>query len=111
MRVLFQSWCTLPPPLWLAWIADPERLSDRRKRVGSDSTGGRAGPAELIEDGVNGFLIPMNDEALYVKQLDRLLADAGVRCRFSEQARVSIGQVSQETVLARFEQLVSGAKS
>ena len=64
------------------------------------------GPGELIEDGVNGFLVPMDDEALYVKQLDRLLADEDVRCRFSEQARVSIGQFGQEAVLARFEQLV-----
>ena len=64
------------------------------------------GPAELIEDGVNGFLVPMDDEALYRKQLDRLLADESVRCRFSEQARESIGQFRQETVLARFEQLV-----
>ncbi|MFO7902409.1 MAG: hypothetical protein R6U98_07105 [Pirellulaceae bacterium] len=43
---------------------------------------------------------------LYRKQLDRLLADEGVRSRLSEQARESIGQFRQETVLARFEQLV-----
>ena len=87
-------------------MADPGCLSVRKKPVGSDSTGGPTGPAELIEDGVNGFLVPMDDEALYIKQLARLLADEDVRCHFSEQARVSIGQFRQETVLARFEQLV-----
>ncbi len=69
------------------------------------------GPAELIDNGVNGFLVPIDDDALYKKQLDRLLADPEVRCRFSEQARESIRKFSQETVLGKFEELVSRAKA
>ena len=65
------------------------------------------GPSELIEDGVNGLLVPMGDEALFVKELDRLLADESLRCYFSEQARESIKQFSHETVLENFERLVN----
>lgn len=69
------------------------------------------GPSELIKDNVNGFLVPMGDEALYVARLERLLADEPLRSRFSEQARQSIRRFSHETVLAKFEHLVTGKRA
>jgi glycosyltransferase involved in cell wall biosynthesis len=45
-----------------------------------------AGPSDLIEDGKNGFLIPMLDSDLYKKKLKKLLSDSALRGEFGERA-------------------------
>lgn len=69
------------------------------------------GPAQLIDNEVNGFLVPMGDNDLYIRQLARLLGDDGLRCRFSEQARQNIRDFSRERVLVKFEELIPGKNS
>jgi len=46
-----------------------------------------AGPADLIDDGLNGFLIPEGDEHLYLQRLQLLMSDENLRMKFGEQAR------------------------
>lgn len=69
------------------------------------------GPSELIDNDVNGFLVPMGDDRLYVGQLERLLADDSLRRHFSVQARESVRQFSRERMLAKFEELILGTNS
>ena len=51
------------------------------------------GPAELIEDGVNGILIPVDDEQALTEALDKLLSDEEYRNRLGEEAKKLIEKV------------------
>lgn len=59
-----------------------------------------AGPADIIDDGVSGFLIPLEDHQLYQKRLSELMADEDLRLRFGKAAvekmkRFSSGKITQ----------------
>lgn len=41
-----------------------------------------AGPSDLIVNGDNGFLIPVNEKELYISQLIKLMGDKGLRSHF-----------------------------
>lgn len=45
-----------------------------------------AGPADLIEHGVNGFIVPLNDEVLFQQYLETLMRDQELRARIRAQA-------------------------
>jgi glycosyltransferase involved in cell wall biosynthesis len=45
------------------------------------------GPAEMIEDGVNGFLIPLGDCRAAAARCTQLLADPDLRARLGKEAR------------------------
>ena len=62
-----------------------------------------AGPADLITDSVNGYLIPAGDRASYVQKLEKLLDDQEKRLQFSGRARDSVAGFSIENVLGRLE--------
>jgi glycosyltransferase involved in cell wall biosynthesis len=51
--------------------------------VGTDS----GGPAELIEDGKRGFIVPPGDPQAIAKALRTLLKDPSLRSQMIEQAR------------------------
>ena len=56
------------------------------------------GPAELIENGVNGILIPVDDENALTDALDKVLADNEYRNRLGENAKKLIGKVHPDIV-------------
>lgn len=60
------------------------------------------GPAELIENGINGILIPVDDEKALAEALDKLLADAEYRNRLSEEAKKLIEKVHPDVVNKRW---------
>ncbi len=45
------------------------------------------GPADLIEDGENGFLVPLNDIDLFTKRLQQLINDEKLKDKFSNEAK------------------------
>jgi alpha-maltose-1-phosphate synthase len=45
------------------------------------------GSAEVVEDGVNGFVVPSRDAGALASRLDMLLADADIRARMGAAAR------------------------
>lgn len=45
-----------------------------------------AGPSDLINDGENGFLVPLNDESLFVDRLSSLMCNDILRKEFGEKA-------------------------
>lgn len=51
-----------------------------------------AGVSELVEEGVNGFLVPPSDPLTLSARLQTLLADAELRQRFGEQGKLKVSQ-------------------
>ena len=47
-------------------------------------------PHDLVEDGVNGFIVPQGDISLLSKKLELLLDDDDLRNKFSNAARREI---------------------
>ncbi len=64
------------------------------------------GPRELVEDGVNGFLVDDDDQAAYTEALSRVLADDALRSRLSRGALESAGTYSLPAVGARWRGLL-----
>lgn len=46
------------------------------------------GPADIIEDGKNGFLTEMHDDSTFARKLSELIADENLRRRMAEAARI-----------------------
>lgn len=65
-----------------------------------------AGPSELIQDGINGYLIPLFDETLFQEKLQRLIDSEELRLTFGEQGQKSIKNFSVEKVGAKFMQIL-----
>lgn len=61
------------------------------------------GPGDLIEDAVNGFLVPLGDEPQFARRLQQLMDDKLLRERFSEAARVSMGRFEAEVIMGKLE--------
>jgi GalNAc-alpha-(1->4)-GalNAc-alpha-(1->3)-diNAcBac-PP-undecaprenol alpha-1,4-N-acetyl-D-galactosaminyltransferase len=61
-----------------------------------------AGPSDIIDDGVNGFLIPEGDHELYKEKLKLLMEDKGLRERFGKAAREKMKQFDAEKITQRF---------
>lgn len=59
------------------------------------------GPAEIIQDGVDGMLVPPSDVDALARQLTRLAADPGLRRRLGDSARLSSRRFSPEAARAR----------
>ena len=64
------------------------------------------GPSELIEHGVNGFLVEPGDEAEYAKLLQQLIGDADLRAKFSRKARKSMKKFEVGLVMQRLEEII-----
>jgi len=66
-----------------------------------------AGPSEMIEDGKNGFLIPLFDEHLFAEKLRFLINHEENRVAMGIKARTSIGQFSKLEIAEKFYQLIT----
>lgn len=56
------------------------------------------GPADLIEDGVNGFLVPLDDDNLFLQRLVELMNDEVLLSELARKARESMQRFSEERV-------------
>ena len=65
------------------------------------------GPAELIEHGVNGFLVEMGDEARFAELLQQMIERDDLRAQFSRNARASMRKFHAEQVLRHLEDLIA----
>jgi GalNAc-alpha-(1->4)-GalNAc-alpha-(1->3)-diNAcBac-PP-undecaprenol alpha-1,4-N-acetyl-D-galactosaminyltransferase len=61
-----------------------------------------AGPSDIIDDGINGFLIPEGDENLYISKLKFLMEDANLRQKFGEAAQVKMKKFEASKIAKRF---------
>lgn len=64
------------------------------------------GPAELIADGVNGYLIPAFDCELMAERIDCMIEDAGLRERFSSNAGIGMEEYRPDFVLERWNRVL-----
>lgn len=64
----------------------------------------RVGPAAVINDGENGFLIPDRDEDLFAKKVIELLCEDGV---YSENCKKRAEDFSEEKIMAQWAELLN----
>ena len=64
------------------------------------------GPREIIEDGINGYLIPDGDEKLFVDKLLLLINNESMRNRFGQNAMLSTSRFSLKSVGQRWIELL-----
>jgi glycosyltransferase involved in cell wall biosynthesis len=65
----------------------------------------RFGPSAVIDDGVNGFLVPEGDVAGLAEKICRLIEDEKMRQRFSQAALEKSKQFAVDVVMARWKKL------
>lgn len=64
------------------------------------------GPAELISDGTNGYLIPAFDCDRMAEKLERLIENAELRESFSLKAKLGMEKYSPDCILAQWSQVI-----
>lgn len=64
------------------------------------------GPREIIEDGINGYLIPDGDEKLFVDKLLLLINNESMRNRLSQNAMISTAKFSLKSIGQRWVELL-----
>lgn len=61
-----------------------------------------AGPSDMIEDHLNGFLIQTHDEKAFQEKLKRLIENEDLRDVFSSNSKFKIKEFSKEKIINRF---------
>ena len=61
-----------------------------------------AGPSDIIDDGVNGFLIPQGDHEMYQEKLALLMKDVALRLRFGKAAQEKMKQFDAKKITQQF---------
>lgn len=70
-----------------------------------------AGPADLIDDGLNGFLVPVNDHKQYVDKLGRLMDDVELRRKFGANAKEKMKKFNEGMITEVFFRNITGPTS
>lgn len=65
-----------------------------------------AGPSDMIQDGQNGFLVPLFNYALFAERLAALMDDAALREQLGQAAQQSIRQFSTAAIGEKFYETV-----
>ncbi len=65
-----------------------------------------AGPAEMIDDGVNGRLVPVEDVAALTRVMAELMAQPDLRSRLGREAMKVRERFRQESIMAQWEALL-----
>ena len=63
------------------------------------------GPREIIADAETGFIVPYDDDHMFVSRLSQLMDDDALRCRMGEAARQSAQRFSQQHIMNQWLQL------
>lgn len=70
----------------------------------------RSGPSEIIQDGINGRLVPVEDVAALARAIEELLREPALRARFGREARKVRVTFRQEVVMREWERCVAPAR-
>jgi glycosyltransferase involved in cell wall biosynthesis len=62
----------------------------------------RSGPADLITEGRDGFLVPVDDAAAMARRLQQLMTDDGLRMRIASAATAAHERFAAATVAERW---------
>jgi len=69
------------------------------------------GPRDLIDDGENGFLVPVGDVDLLTLRIKELMEDSELRNRFSKKAKASTDRLSVEKIAEEVLQFCTKSKN
>ena len=61
-----------------------------------------AGPSDIIDDDINGYLVPEGNEELFIKRLELLMTDEELRMRFGKAAKEKMKQFDAEMISMRY---------
>lgn len=61
-----------------------------------------AGPSDLIENGVNGYLVSMNNKPEYIDYFNLLLSDEKLRVRIGKSAKKKISNFDRELIAKKY---------
>ncbi|RKE95314.1 glycosyltransferase family 4 protein [Ichthyenterobacterium magnum] len=64
------------------------------------------GPSEIINDGINGYLIPINDQFLLEQKLTDLMHSENLCKKFGENAFLSVKKYQTENVVRKWDELI-----
>ena len=64
------------------------------------------GPSDIIDDGINGYLVAPFDTDAMARKLETLMTDHALRLKMSENAAVGMEKFSEETILRAWETLL-----
>lgn len=70
-----------------------------------------SGPAEIISDQKNGFLIPVGDYDLFVKRIGLLMEDEELRKRMGKEAALIITRFSEKQIMEKWHKLFASIKA
>jgi glycosyltransferase involved in cell wall biosynthesis len=68
------------------------------------------GPGEIVQHGVDGWLVPPEDVAALALGLDKLMADGQLRQRLAEAALHNVQRFGRESVMAMWDDLVGNVR-
>ena len=68
------------------------------------------GPKDIINDGENGFLIPVGNTDLMISRIVQLAQSEAERKRFGENARIHSENYSGESIVGKWCNLIDGVK-
>lgn len=71
----------------------------------------QSGPAEIIEDGVNGLLVPVEDVQALTTAMDRLSTDADLRAAMADRAPQVRKRFALQPIMTQWDTLLNGACS
>lgn len=66
----------------------------------------KEGPKEIIDDGVNGYLIKKFDEEMFAERLCLLMSDEKIRKKMSRNAGKDLGRFQMETIVQKWDNLI-----
>lgn len=70
------------------------------------STDCPTGPSELIKDGINGFLIPMNNEYILTEKINQLISQEDLRLSFGKNAQTTVEHFKVDSVLKQWNKII-----
>ena len=70
------------------------------------STDCNFGPSEIIENGENGYLIPVGDQDMLEKRLNTLINEKGVREKFSVKAKLTTERFHSSNVVKKWDEVI-----
>jgi glycosyltransferase involved in cell wall biosynthesis len=65
------------------------------------------GPREIIENGKTGFLIPYNDDALFIEKLTYLMEHPEEREKMGRAAKESVKRFDKEKIMNQWKELLT----
>lgn len=67
----------------------------------------KSGPSEIVQQGVNGFLVPVHDVAAIAERMHELATDVKLRAKLSRNAPTTIDRFSEEKIFQQWVEVLS----